>query len=156
MRAVTLILRSLTYYWRTNLAVVSGVAIAVSVLAGAALVGESVRASLRDLFLNRLGATDSVIAGSGFFREALAASFPASCPLIAMEGLVIGDRGRASHVSVYGVDDRFWKFHGRKDAAPESREKTKPPSWWISDEAEGRRQTAKALRDRCLQYRHQA
>ena len=122
MRAVTLIRQSLTYYWRTNLAVVFGVAIAVSVLAGAALVGESVRASLRDLFLNRLGATDSVIIGSGFFREALADSFPASCPLIAMEGLVIGDHGRASHVSVYGVDDRFWKFHGRNGAAPEARE----------------------------------
>src|SRR6266699_3473994 len=105
--------QSLTYYWRTNLAVVLGVAIAVSVLAGAALVGESVRASLRDLFLNRLGAIDSVIIGSGFFREALADSFSGACPLIAMEGLVINDRGdsRAAHVSVYGVDGRFWKFH---------------------------------------------
>ena len=46
MRTTTLIRQSLTYYWRTNLAVVLGVAIAVSVLAGAALVGESVRASL--------------------------------------------------------------------------------------------------------------
>ena len=122
MQTAKLIRQSLTYYWRTNLAVVLGVAIAVSVLAGAALVGESVRTSLRDLFLNRLGATDSVIVGSGFFREALADSFPASCPLIAMEGLVIGDHGRASHVSVYGVDARFWKFHHRKGAAPESRE----------------------------------
>src|SRR5882672_2144923 len=107
MRISTLIRQSLTYYWRTNLAVVAGVAIAVSVLAGAALVGESVRASLRDLFLNRLGATDSAIVASGFFREALAGAFPSSCPLIAMEGLVIHDRGRASHVAVYGVDDRF-------------------------------------------------
>jgi putative ABC transport system permease protein len=122
MRATTLIRQSLTYYWRTNLAVVSGVAIAVSVLAGADLVGESVRASLRDMFLNRLGATDSVIVGSGFFREALADSFPAACPLIAMEGLVVGDHGRASHVSVYGVDDRFWKFHRRNGAAPQARE----------------------------------
>src|SRR6202051_3317297 len=122
MRSTKLIRQSLTDYWRTNLAVVFGVAIAVSVLAGAALVGESVRASLRDLFLNRLGATDSVILGSGFFREALAESFPASCPLIAMEGLVIGDRGRASHVSVYGVDQRFWNFNHGKGAAPDTRE----------------------------------
>ena len=122
MRPFTLARRNLTYYWRTNLAVVIGVAIAVSVLAGAALVGESVRASLRDLFLNRLGATHSVIASAGFFREALADSFPASCPLIAMEGLVIHDKGRASHVAVYGVDERFWKFHGRAGKAPERRE----------------------------------
>jgi hypothetical protein len=122
VRAVTLIRNSLTYYWRTNLAVVVGVAIAVSVLAGAALVGESVRASLRDLFLTRLGATDSIVIGAGFFREALADSFPAACPLIAMEAVVIGDRGRASHVSVYGVDTRFWKFHGRSGQAPQGRE----------------------------------
>src|SRR5882672_844818 len=107
MRTLTLLRRNLIYYWRTNLAVAAGVAIAVSVLAGAALVGESVRASLRDVLIGRLGATESVVIGSGFFREALADAFPAACPLIAMEGMVIGDRGgtRASHVSVYGVDD---------------------------------------------------
>ncbi len=122
MRTSKLLLRNLTYYWRTNVAVAIGVGIAVSVLAGAALVGESVRSSLRGLFLDRLGATDSVIAGSAFFREALADSFPDACPLIAMEGLVIGDHGRASHVAVYGVNDRFWKFHARAGKAPESRE----------------------------------
>src|SRR5712671_3191203 len=122
MRISTLIQRNLAYYWRTNLAVVVGVAIAVSVLAGAGLVGESVRASLRDLFLNRLGATNSVIAGAGFFREALSDAFPSACPLIAMEGLVIHDRRRAGHVAVYGVDARFWKFHGRQAKPPEGRE----------------------------------
>src|SRR5262245_47669016 len=122
MRLTTLLQRSLTHYWRTNLAVVAGVAIAVSVLAGAALVGESVKTSLRDLFLNRLGATDSVITGTGYFREALADAFPRACPLISTEALVIHDRGRASHVAVYGVDDRFWKFHGRAGKAPQSRE----------------------------------
>src|SRR3989442_2968748 len=113
MRTSTLTRRNLTYYWRTNLAVMLGVAISVSVLSGAALVGESVRASLRDLFLNRLGATDSVVAGAGFFREKLAAAFPAACPLIAMEGVVINDVGgsRASHVAVYGVDARVWEIH---------------------------------------------
>src|SRR5258708_10340229 len=122
MQTSTLLRRNLAYYWRTNLAVVLGVAISVSVLAGAALVGESVRASLRDLFLNRLGATDSVVVGAGFFREALADSFPAACPLIAMEGLVVNNRGgsRASPVSVYGVDNRFWKFHSRPGTAPAS------------------------------------
>src|SRR5260370_27332068 len=39
-----------------------------------------------------------------------------------MEGVVIGDRGRASHVSVYGIDDSFWKFHGRGGSAPQGRE----------------------------------
>src|SRR5262245_65573844 len=67
-----LILRGLTYYWRTNLAVVIGVATAVAVLAGALLVGDSVRGSLRDLVVGRLGKTDYVITSTGFFREQLA------------------------------------------------------------------------------------
>src|SRR5216110_907704 len=71
MKATTLVLRGLTYYWRTNVAVVAGVATAVAVLAGALLVGDSVRGSLRDLVLQRLGRTDRVLVSSGFFREAL-------------------------------------------------------------------------------------
>ena len=70
MNASTLRRRSLRYYWRTNLAVVVGVAIAVAVLAGALMVGDSVRASLRDLVLQRLGQTDRVVLSQGFFREA--------------------------------------------------------------------------------------
>jgi hypothetical protein len=42
------------------------------VLAGALLVGDSVRASLRDLVLGRLGNTESAVSSSGFFRERLA------------------------------------------------------------------------------------
>ena len=66
-----LILRGLRHYWRTNLAVIAGVAIAVSVLAGALLVGESVRASLRGLVDERLGRTAIAVTGQGFFRQAL-------------------------------------------------------------------------------------
>lgn len=49
MRTRTLVARNLVYYWRTNLAVMLGVATAVAVLTGALVVGDSVRASLRDL-----------------------------------------------------------------------------------------------------------
>src|SRR5262245_16176302 len=111
MRGRTLVGRSLTHYWRSNLAVIAGSAIAVSVLAGAFMVGDSVRASLRDLLLRRLGNTHSVIASSSFFTEKLAASFDNSCPLISLEGLVTNGDRRASEVAVYGVDERFWRFH---------------------------------------------
>ena len=69
-----LVKQSLFYYWRTNIAVVLGVAVAVAVLAGALLVGDSVRASLRDLVLQRLGQTSSVVTSTGFFREQLPAA----------------------------------------------------------------------------------
>jgi hypothetical protein len=48
-------IRNLLWFWRTNLAVVAGVAVAVAVLVGAQMVGESVQASLRALALGRVG-----------------------------------------------------------------------------------------------------
>lgn len=132
MRTSDLIKRSVKYYWRTNLPVVFGVATAVAVLAGALLVGDSVRASLRDLFLQRLGQTDHVIAAPGFFREQLAEDirpqlavhgFASSCPLIELEGTVNRDNGaRAGGVRVYGVNQGFWQFHGSDQRPPQNRE----------------------------------
>ncbi len=113
MRLRTLAASGLRYYWRTNLAVIAGVATAVAVLGGALLVGESVRASLRDLALERLGRTADVVSFTGFFREQLAAAFPDACLLIVTEGMVTHEPSgrRAAGVAVYGVDERFWKFH---------------------------------------------
>ncbi len=126
MRTSTLILRNLRYYARANIAVVLGVATGTAVLAGSLLVGDSVRASLRDLVVSRLGRTETVIASSGFFREVLAAEFDGACPLIALESFATHESSgrRASRVQVYGVDERFWKFHGRAGSAkaPENRE----------------------------------
>ncbi len=104
--------RALRYYWRTNLAVIAGVATAVAVLSGALVVGDSVRGSLRDLVLARLGRTESTVTATSFFREALAADLGAT-PLVAMPGIVADAESgrRASGVQIYGVDDRFWAFH---------------------------------------------
>jgi putative ABC transport system permease protein len=109
---------SLRYYFRTHLAVVAGVAVAVAVLTGALLVGDSVRGSLRDLFVSRLGKTDHAVVSSGFFREGLAEEIhPGSAPLVVFEGMVTNERTgrRRAAVQVYGVDGRFWKFHGAND-----------------------------------------
>ncbi|HET9469012.1 MAG TPA: ABC transporter permease, partial [Vicinamibacterales bacterium] len=122
MKAHTLRLRSLRYYWRTNVAVIGGVAIAVAVLAGALMVGVSVRASLRDLVLERLGRADRVVLADGFFREQFAGAFDRAVPLIVAEGFVAAQESgrRASRVQVYAVDDRFWQFHGlERVSAPE-------------------------------------
>ncbi len=120
MKRSTLIVRSAVYHWRTNLAVTLGVAAAVSVLAGALVVGDSVRGSLRDLALGRLGHTDSVLTSAGFFRDDVAERLrrstgaSATAPLITSDGFVTVESSgrRASKVLVYGVDDRFWRFHG--------------------------------------------
>ena len=124
VRARDLVRRGLTYYWRTSLAVVAGVATAVAVLAGALLVGDSVRGSLRDLVVQRLGRAGHVVVASGFFRETFAAQlastdtfamdFTDAAPLVVVPGFVTDqDSGRrVGQVRVYGVDDRFWRFHG--------------------------------------------
>ncbi len=123
-----LLRRGLTHYWRINLAVIVGVGVAVSVLAGAFLVGTSVRASLRDLALLRLGRVDHVVTSGLFFREALAnelltsvaleAAATDAVPMIALEGFVTHQEtgSRAGGIQVYGVDERFWTFHGLEAA----------------------------------------
>ena len=94
MTLLKLIGRSARYYWRTNLAVTLGVSAAVSVLAGALVVGDSVRGSLRDIALSRIGRTDSVLTSAGFFREGLAGDLRAALgasdavPLIVANGYV--------------------------------------------------------------------
>jgi ABC-type antimicrobial peptide transport system permease subunit len=132
---LTLIRRNLVYYWRTNAAVLAGVCVAVAVLAGALVVGDSVRASLRDLFLRRLGRAEVVVSSPNFFRAALAdelqsgetlrrGGLDAACPLIALGGVVTHEesRRRGASVDVYGVDERFWSFHGVKVEPPSERE----------------------------------
>src|SRR5688572_5666830 len=130
MRTVTLLGRNLAWYWRTNLAVVLGVAVAVGVLAGALLVGESVRSSLRELALKRLGNAEYAISGATFFREELAREYPTAWPLIALEGVVTHESSgrRARRVAVYGVDERFWKFQSFPGGAPHGREAILSPA----------------------------
>ncbi|MBN2319345.1 MAG: FtsX-like permease family protein [Acidobacteria bacterium] len=117
MKPVRLIFRSLLYYWRTNLPVVAGIAIAVAVMTGALMVGRSVRGSLRDLLFERIGRTETVVTAERFFSQSLADQIPevfSSCPIIYLQGTLLHEesRVRMHRVNVYGIDDRFWKFQG--------------------------------------------
>src|SRR5688572_13030343 len=116
---------ALRYYKATNAMVVLGVAVAVAVLAGALLVGASVRESLKQIALGRLGATDVVVSSPTFFRTELANQIarnpdpgtgnPRSvAPIIVAAGAVSSDESKrsAGRVMVYGIDDRFGAFHG--------------------------------------------
>jgi ABC-type antimicrobial peptide transport system permease subunit len=125
MRTSTLLARNLTWYWRTNLAALLGVAAATAVLGGALLVGESVRASLRDLALARLGNTDVVVTRNGFFREELLPSRDRQgAVIIALEGAITHEPSgkRAAGVQIYGVDERFWRFQSEPGGPPQGRE----------------------------------
>ncbi|HEX5719453.1 MAG TPA: FtsX-like permease family protein [Thermoanaerobaculia bacterium] len=106
-------LRSLTHFRKASLAVALGAAVASTVLTGALLTGDSVRGSLRDLTLERLGGIDQALVASRFFREELAADLKAA-PLIVLQGTAVhGETGaRAAGVAIYGIDARFAELHG--------------------------------------------
>ena len=107
--------RSLIYFWRINLAVMLGVAVATAVLTGALIVGDSVRGSLRDLSLSRLGKIDHALVSERFFRESLERDLerelgaPDVVSAISLSGTAVhaGSNTRASRVQIQGVDNRF-------------------------------------------------
>jgi ABC-type lipoprotein release transport system permease subunit len=124
MNAARYILSSLRHFWRIHLAVAMGVAVATAVLTGALLVGDSMRGSLRDLTLQRLGAIDSAIVAGHLFRDALAQEiaespefleyFTAAEPAILLNGTLLAGNGadvrRATSISVVGYLPEFWSL----------------------------------------------
>ncbi|HKH48029.1 MAG TPA: hypothetical protein VKM72_25500, partial [Thermoanaerobaculia bacterium] len=112
-------LRSLTHFRKASLAVALGAAVATAVLTGALLAGDSVRGSLRDLTLERLGGVDLALVADHFFREELATDLvrrraAEAAPVIVLLGTAVhGSSGaRAAGVAIYGVDTRFVRLHG--------------------------------------------
>lgn len=112
--------RSLSYFWRIQLAVLLGAVVATAVLTGALLVGDSVRGSLRDLTLDRLGGIDYALVSERFFREELAADLShklegetqfhwETVPAILLNGTAVNPKtkARASRVQIQGIDERF-------------------------------------------------
>src|SRR5947207_7308018 len=104
-----LILHTLFFHWRGNLPVALGVAVGTAVLTGALLVGDSLRGSLRDLTLERLGWVDQALVAPRFFREALAgelqdvgAAERLAPALLLQATAVAGDR-QVRGVTVVGV-----------------------------------------------------
>jgi ABC-type antimicrobial peptide transport system permease subunit len=77
MRLRTLIRRSLRFHWRSHLGVVLGAAIGSAALIGALIVGDSVKGSLHERALERLGEIQFVLEGGDrFFRQSLGDSMP--------------------------------------------------------------------------------
>ena len=117
--------RSLRHYWSTNLAIALGVAAATAVLTGALIVGESMRTSLRDLTLQRLGKIDEMLVSDGFFRSELADEIAQTdafknhydqieAAILFPGGTVATQRDDSTsysgQVSVLGITDQFWQF----------------------------------------------
>lgn len=120
MNAWQLALQSFKHYLPVNLAIALGVAAATAVLTGALLVGESMRASLRELSLNRLGQVDDLVVSRGFFGgDSVVLNqgmrWKTSVPAILFNNGTVeteSDDGtstqRATNVNVFGVPKDFW------------------------------------------------
>jgi hypothetical protein len=124
----TLIFRSLLYYRGLNAALVLGVALATAILTGSLLVGDSVRGSLRELALARLGPIQFVLAAPQPFDAALAQRLNRDAealhctvsPMFALKGRAVRETTMpqsASGVSMYALGGDSWKL---LDAAPDT------------------------------------
>ena len=113
-----MIAASLTHSWRVSVAVALGVTTATAVIAGALLVGDSMRGSLRALTIERLGKTESVVIPGGFFQsEGIVSDDVDVVPLILFTTGIVESQGdvsqpglvkRAGSVQIIGCDDNFW------------------------------------------------
>lgn len=138
MQVRSLLIQNLRYYWRTNLAVILGVVAATAVIGGALVVGDSVRDSLRQMSLDRLGEIDYSLTGGRFFREKMLDDLQSSesdvAPAIIVQGTVIGESAsndatdaeldndvqllRAGQIHVVGTDDRLWEMLDTGEITP--------------------------------------
>ncbi|MBI1785131.1 ABC transporter permease, partial [Candidatus Sumerlaeota bacterium] len=122
MRRIRLPILSLRYYWRSNLAVLLGMAVGTAVLTGALIVGDSIRGSLRQMTLERLGKVDYALTSPGFFRQALAEdlarsegfgrNFSSAQTAILLRGSIENAETSAFSrgVQIIGVDQHFWEL----------------------------------------------
>jgi putative ABC transport system permease protein len=118
--------RNLRHFWRSSLAIAAGAAVATSVLAGALLVGSSVRESLRRLTLERLGGVDFALAGQRFFSaesaqalsKELTAAGQAAAPAILLRGTAenAASHTRETAVGIQGVDQAFFELYAQGKA----------------------------------------
>ena len=115
--------RSLRYFWPINLSVFLAIATATAVLTGALLVGDSVRGSLEELTLDRLGPTEYSLTANQFFRQSLAKEISEKVaieplnsilPLISITGTAVqpSSKARRTNINIYGLpteSGQFWQ-----------------------------------------------
>ncbi len=136
MSILGLLLRSLAFHRRMHVVLGLGVVAATAVLTGALGVGDSMRGSLRQLTLDRLGRIDYVLATDRFFRAALAGELAAqpdfstdfdqalSAILLTanMENPDSHTAHRANQVNLLGCDPQFWRLGDRPLTPPDRRQ----------------------------------
>ncbi len=112
------LISSFRWYWRSNLGVFIGTAIATAVLAGALIVGDSVRQSLVNISMKRLGKTSFAMETgkkfqtAGLSRKIQELSGISTTGILHLPGVLLdpGRQEQLTGVQVYGIDHEFWQF----------------------------------------------
>ncbi len=111
--------RGAWFYRRTHVGILLGVCLSSAVLVGSLLMGDSVRISLEQSALQRLGSAEFAVATPGrFFAKDLAERMDSQLPahmgtavqlagVVAREGAA-GERRQLNRVQVVGADPGFW------------------------------------------------
>ena len=121
MSLTRLLIQSLRHHWRTNLSVLLGCLVGTAVLTGALLVGDSMRGSLRDMTLERLGQIDHALIGTHFFGRDLSRrmltqgtggeGLANAAAVILIRGSVSRAEGQvARQVNLIGTTPQFWQL----------------------------------------------
>jgi putative ABC transport system permease protein len=118
MNLPAMALRGLRFHWRQHAGVLLGATLATAILVGALAVGDSVRYSLLQMALTRLGGVQVALNSQGqFFRDALASDLASdlkgsAAPVLNLRGTAASSSGeaRVAGVKILGVDDRFWSL----------------------------------------------
>ncbi len=102
---------SIQHFWQIHLIVSLCTAVATGVLAGALIVGDSVRGSLRSLTAERLGTIQHAVLADHFFQQDLL-NTQNNVPAILLNGAVTAPHAqtRASKVNILGVTESFFTF----------------------------------------------
>ncbi len=103
--------KSFRYFWQIHLTVALCTAVATGVLAGALIVGDSVRGSLRSLTTERLGTIQHGLLADHFFQPELL-NRQNTVPAILLNGTVVAPQTqtRASKVNIIGITEDFFAF----------------------------------------------
>ncbi|MEJ7595403.1 MAG: hypothetical protein WKF77_28120 [Planctomycetaceae bacterium] len=131
-RMIRFILSSILFYRRSHLVVMLAVAVSTAVIGGSLIVGDSVRASLRQMTLSRLGGISHILHSPRFVREQLADELSKSGQGLlqtshAAPGLLLpcsvekktpdGRLRRAASVSILGLRETDWTMLDSRDVA---------------------------------------
>lgn len=102
---------SFKYFWQIHLTVALCTAVATGVLAGALIVGDSVRGSLRSLTTERLGTIQHALLADHFFQPDLLDQQD-KVPAVLLNGTIVAPQTqkRASKVNILGVTENFFTF----------------------------------------------